>query len=529
MQTNKSLRGCLRRLFLFGGLYVVLLPVQARTIHLSILNTTDMHGAIRHAPERYAGKQVGSLLQCATLIRRVRMENANTLLLDCGDVFQGTAESYLTQGMVMSKAMNALGYDAVAVGNHEFDWGVAPLGNFLGQMVAVPLAANLRIGPRSPDGFRRIQPYVMKEVGGLRVAVVGLTTPNLHNWFRDLPEHDVAAMDSRSALERILPEIRKQDPHILILLVHQGLLSKDDAANEINAICRRFGEFDAVLGGHLHWVLPGAHVGRVDYAQAGADAQGVLRMDLTYDTTRKEVVDKQFTFLPVSPDVPEDPALSALVAEDIRRADLWMDSIIGKTLLPLTASPAIPGLSPVHQLLCRSIADATEAEVVLHGVFSNQGIQPGDIRISDIWRLVPYENTIGCAWLQVSDLQRILEEAADHLGGHRYMSAWGLRYEIHPYAPHGKRIRNIRAADGTPIHGRRRIKTAMNSYQLAGGGGRFPELVKAVNQPVARLGMMEETTRDMVIRYVQKHADLQIVPGTNVVVHRAAPRKWKRN
>jgi 5'-nucleotidase / UDP-sugar diphosphatase len=518
-----------RRFFALGLLaFWAAAAASGRVVEITVLATTDMHGSIRRTPDTYVEHNDGSLLQCATIIRQVRAENPNTLLVDSGDIFQGTAESYLTKGGVMARAMNALGYDAFAIGNHEFDWGVDILAGLLGQMQAVPLAANLVADETAAAPFRRVRPYTLREVDGLKVAIVGLTTPNIPNWFRDLEAHGLRVLDSRRALERTLPLVRKERPHILILLVHQGLQAQDDDANEILGIGRRFGEFDLVLGGHLHWVLPGTRIGRIDYAQAGSGARGVMRIDLTYDTVEDAVVGKRFDYLPVRDDIPDDPDLAALVADDLAKADEWLGTVLGRTEEELTYSLGGAGLSPVQQLLCASIAEATGAEVVLHGVLSKRHISAGDIRVSDVWQMVPYENTIGCAWLTLAEIRAVMEEATEYLGTDRYFGAWGLQYELHPNAPPGKRIRSLRAADGLPIHAKRRIKVALNSYHLAGGGGRFPALVRAVNSPNARLELVGTTTRDMVMAHIRRQRVLSISAGTNAVVVRGEPSRGKR-
>ncbi len=495
----------------------------ARVVTLTVLNTTDMHGSIRRTPGIHADHNEGSLLQCATLIREIRAENPHTLLLDGGDVFQGTAESHLTRGGIMARAMNALGYDAWAVGNHEFDWGVDALAALLEQMQAVPLAANLLVSDPAPEPFQRVRPYIVRQIDGLTIGIVGLTTPNLANWFHGLEADGIRAVDSRRALEETLSKVRRHRPHILILVAHQGLMMEDDDANQIKGIAHRFGEFDLVLGGHLHWVLAGSRIGRVHYAQAGSGARGVMRIDLDYDTVKGRVVDKRFEFLPVHEDTPEDAEIQALVADDLQRADEWLGTVLGRTAQDLVSSVGGAGLSPVQQLLSAAIAESTGAEVVIHGILSRHTIPAGDIRVSDVWRMVPYENTIGCASLTRAEIQAILEESAPYLGTDRYSAATGLGYEIHAYAPEGKRIRNLRDAEGRPIHARRRLRVAFNSYQLAGGGGRFPELVRIVNQPEARLESIPATTRDLVMDYVRRHEELSIPAGTNAVVFRRAP------
>ena len=522
-----DLRAAARRFFVYAALALCAATGRARTVAVTVVSTTDMHGSIRRTPGVYAEHNEGSLLQGARIIRRIRAENPNTLLLDCGDIFQGTAESFLTRGGIMARAMNALDYDAFAVGNHEFDWGVETLGEMLGKMEAPALAANLLAGPEAPAAFRKVLPYVVKEVDGLKVAIVGLTTPNIPNWFRDVATHDLRVVDSRRALEATLPLVRKERPQILILLVHQGILAADDDANEINGICRRFGEFDLVLGGHLHWVLAGARIGKADYAQGGSGARGVMRTDLIFDTVENAVVDKKFEYIPVTRRQREDPELAALVSNDLARADEWLGAVLGETTADLSYSPAGTGLCPVQQLLAAAIAEATEAEVVLHGVLSDQSIPAGDIRVSDAWKIVPYENTVGTLWLTLAEIHSIMEEAAAYLGTDRYFGAWGLRYEVHPNAPEGQRIRNLRAADGSPINGKRRIKTALNSYHLAGGGGRFPSLVEAAATPNTRLELLSTTTRDMVIQYVRSHRTLTLPAGTNAVVVRKEPPRWQ--
>ena len=536
MTIHTTIRDRLRRilvavaLVVLAGVAVALPPdAGARTATITILCTADLHGCIHSTPGRYLEHNTGSLLRLATIIRQVRAETPNVLLLDAGDVFQGTAESLLSGGEAMAVPMNALGYDAIAVGNHEFDWGVAEAGRLLSLFDAPVLAANLLRGPGSPPAFARVRPWTVCTVDGVRVGIVGLTNPNLNQWFRDMAPAGLRAGDSRTALERCLPDLRRENPQVLVLLAHQSLQAKDDDANEINAIGSRFGEFDLILGGHVHHVVKGARAGLADYAQAGSGATGLLRADLDYDTVSRRVTAKRFEWLPATPDVPEDPELRAAVAPYLDRADREMARVLGQTERPLTASLAAPGLSPVQQLFCRAIADATGAEVVLHGVFSATSVPAGPITVADLWRLVPYENTIGTAELTLAEIREILEESTDYLGTVRAIGTWGLSYEIHTYAPPGDRIRNLRGADGTAINGRRRLRVAFNSYHLAGGGGRFPRLAELAAQPHARLAMHPIGMRDMVGDYIRAQRVLDIPAGDSVTVIRTERPKWQRN
>ena len=525
---SQDLRAPVRRFFALAAVGLCAAAGEARVVDVAILNTTDLHGALCQSPGVYAERNDGSLLQCATIVQRVRAEKPNALLVDCGDVIQGTAVSYLTRGAVMATAMNAMGYDAYVLGNHEFDWGVDALADFMGKMQAVPLVANLQAGPEAPEVFRRVLPFVVKEIDGIRVAIVGLTTPNIPNWTRGLETRGLGFLDSRLALEHTLPLVRKERPQVMILLVHQGLLAQDDAANQLNAIARRFGEFDLILGGHLHAVATRTQLGKVTYAQAGSGASGVLRVDLAFDTVQNAVTEKKIEFLPVAPDIPEDAGIYAQVADDLARADQWLGVAIGKTKTDLTASIALPGLCPVQQLICKAVAEKTKADAVLHDLLSPHGIPAGDVRVADVWKIVPYENTAGILWLTPGEIRGILEEGTAYLGTERYFGAWGLRYELHPKAPLGRRIRKLRAADGSPINGKKRIPVAFNSYHLSGGGGRFPAIAQAAADPRTRLQTFDEPVRDMVVDYVRRHRSISIPEGTNAVVVLKEPRAWHR-
>ncbi len=524
----QNLRASARRFFVGAAVGLCAAAGEARVVDVAILNTTDLHGALCQTPGVYAERNDGSLLRCATIVQRVRAEKPDALLVDCGDAIQGTAVSYLTQGAVMAKAMNAMGYDAYVLGNHEFDWGVDALVGFMEQMRAPALVANLQAGPEAPAPFRRVLPFIVKEIDGIRVAIVGLTTPNIPNWTRGLDARGLRFLDSRRALEQTLPLVRKERPQVMILLVHQGLLARDDEANQLRAISRRFGEFDLVLGGHLHAVATRTQLGKVTYAQAGAGAEGVLRVDLFFDTVENAVTEKKIEFLPADPDIPEDAEIYAQATNDLARADEWLGTVIGKTRTDLVASIALPGLCSVQQLICLAIAEKTGADAVLHDILSPNDVPAGDFRVADAWKIVPYENTAGVLSLTPGQIRAILEESTAYLGTERYFGAWGLRYELHPKAPLGRRIRKLRDAAGNPINGKKRLRVAFNSYHLSGGGGRFPAIAKAAADPRARLQPFDEPVRDMVIDYVRRHRSIAVPAGTNAVVVLKEPRAWHR-
>ena len=130
----------------------------------------------------------------------------------------------------------------------------------------------------------------------------------------------------------------------------------DNPANEIRGLARQFPELDAILGGHLHSIVPGLAENGVLFMDAGCHGGGVGRLDLVFDTERKKVVRRSSTVLVVSNQVPESVELRALLEPDLQRAERYLNEVVGRTEQPLAATSLQPGQSPIQQLLCRAIA-----------------------------------------------------------------------------------------------------------------------------------------------------------------------------
>lgn len=188
----------------------------------------------------------------------------------------------------------------------------------------------------------------------------------------------------------------------------------------------------------------------------------------------------------------------------------------------MPASVAPPGQSPVQQLIAAAIAKAVKADVVLHGLLTEESLAAGPIRRRDAWRLVPYENRIGVVSLTPQELREILEENAEQSGTIHFLGALGLSYDLRPGAPRGERIRHLALADGSRPHPRKRLRVALNSYSLASGGGRFPALRRIAERPTSRLRMTNIDTRSALVDYVRKRSPVCVGEGAGVRVLRGS-------
>lgn len=502
--------------------------VFAREVPITLLQTTDLHGRIVNPiPERPNDLPEAGLLRIASLIAAVRAETPNVLLVDCGDTVQGTPDSRETGGRLITRAMEYLRYDAWTFGNHEFDWGLNAL-RALHDATSLPMVvANIEARPGAEHPLPKIQPYVIRVVDGVRVALVGLTTPGIPNWL--LPEYLGPLVFQRSvpALEAVLPRVRAERPDVLVLLVHQGVRPTDDAASEVNAIAAAFREFDVILGGHTHERVEGREVAGTFYLQSGYHGHVLGRVDLVYDTVARKVVRRAGRLLPVTAETPVDAGLQALIGGEVERRIAALDRAVGRAAAPLPGASRPAGISATAALLRAAIAEASGAEIVLHGALTDATLEAGPIRERDIWRIVPYENRIGIALLTFGELREILDENAGLLGSRSFMGVRGLNAVLREGAPAGERVGKMSLPDGRSPHARKRFKVAFNSYTLASGGSRFARLREIVRRPESRFELLAVDTRDAVRAYVRQRSPL--VPAENpaegLVIEPAAPAR----
>jgi 2',3'-cyclic-nucleotide 2'-phosphodiesterase (5'-nucleotidase family) len=243
---------------------------------LTILHTNDIHGRVLGTDERQSDG-AGGLARLATLVRRLRAENPNVLLLDVGDATQGTPVDFLDRGASMVAAMNAVGYDAATLGNHEFDWSRDVTAAHAAQAHFPYLAANLR-DRRTGRVFEAAREWLIVKRGGIRVGLFGLTT--LQTLQIEWPPflRDIRFEDPVETARRVVPELRRRCD-LVVLLSHLGLDEDRKLAAAVPGI-------DVILGGHSHTELKALEkVGDTILAHTGAYAKYLGRIDLRMEQT----------------------------------------------------------------------------------------------------------------------------------------------------------------------------------------------------------------------------------------------------
>jgi 5'-nucleotidase len=230
------------------GRFSELLP-GPEDVHLVILHTNDTHSRMDPFPMDGGPFQgLGGVARRASLIRRVRAESPHVLLLDSGDIFQGTPYFNFFKGEIEFEAMSALAYDVATIGNHDFDNGVPGLAEMMPRATFDFVSANYDVAG-SPLASR-VRPWVIREVGGVRVGIFGLGIAFAGLVLEGLHE-GVHYTDPFAAARRSVSELRTEGCSLIVCLSHLGYRYRDDAPSD-TLLAQEVEGIDLILGGHTH-------------------------------------------------------------------------------------------------------------------------------------------------------------------------------------------------------------------------------------------------------------------------------------
>lgn len=442
-------------------------------VTLTFLETTDFHGSMETtAKDRATERPIGGAAYLAAVLAREEARNPEgTLLLDAGDIYQGSAISNLSEGRVSIEYMNLAGFDAAALGNHEFDFGIATMEARMEQARFPVLCANV-VERASGEPPSWAQPYALFTRHGVRVAVIGLITPETPKV--TLPENVVHLefLDPVPAANALIRELVPAQADLAVVLCHIG--GTQDEANgpiegEVAELARGIEGEAAILGGHTHRTVAGAIEG-VPVIEAGSLGRWVGRLDLRWSPRERAVVATSSEILTVFADsglaesvTPHPKVLAAL--EDYRREVApILDEVVGEAAVPMEAERAE---CPMGNWMADVVREAVAADIC----FQNPGgvrssIEVGPIRYADVYRVMPFDNTIVVARMSGAEVTAYLETSAS---GGSFLHPSGLRYTVDYARPEGSRLTELLLPDGSALDPGREYRVAVNNFMAQGG------------------------------------------------------------
>ncbi|AMW09882.1 bifunctional metallophosphatase/5'-nucleotidase [Streptomyces qaidamensis] len=517
---------------------------SAKRYAFTVLGTTDLHGNVFNwdyfTDKEFDDKDhndVG-LAKVSTLVNRVRAEKGrrNTLLIDAGDTIQGTQLSYYYAkvdpitaegGPVhpMAQAMNAMGYDAAALGNHEFNYGIPVLRKFEQQCRFPLLGANALDAKTLRPAFAPYSMHRLRTPHGrdVKVAVLGLTNPGIAIWDKANVQGKMTFPGLEEQAAKWVPKLRSMGADVVIVSAHSGSSGTSSYGDQLpyieNAaglVAEQVPGIDAILVGHAHTEIPEYFVTnkktgkRVVLSEPLKWGQRLTLFDfeLVWEKGCWKV-EKVGAKVLNSNTVEEDPKITKLLGDEHEKVVAYVNQVIGTNAAEMTSVEAPYKDVPIIDLINHIQADTVKQALagtehaalpVLSqaACFSRSArIPAGEVTIRDVAGLYVFENTLEARLMTGAQMKAYLEYSANYFvqtapgaavdpakltnangtPDYNYDVVSGLAYEIDIAKPAGSRVTNVRF-EGQPLADDAKFVFAVNNYR-ANGGGNFPHVAAA--------------------------------------------------
>ncbi|MFI6437486.1 bifunctional metallophosphatase/5'-nucleotidase [Streptomyces sp. NPDC050759] len=519
-------------------------PVKKnRTWSFSVLGTTDLHSHVfdwdYYLDKAYSdskGNSVG-VARVATLIKQQRAAKGeeHVLLVDAGDIIQGTSLAYYFARVQpitgkdapkhpMAVAMNHMRYDAAALGNHEFNYGIEVLRKFESQCRFPLLGANALDAKTLKPAF---QPYTVKRIcvpgaPDIKVGILGLTNPGIALWDKDNVSGKMVFPGLVEQAKKYVPRLRALGCDVVFLTDHSGLDGSSSYGDELpyvenasNLVAQQVPGIDAILVGHTHVEVPSY---TVKNEETGEDVllsepycwgYRLSVFDFELELVRGQWKVTKKTAQTLNPNtVDEDPEIRKLLEADHELVVKYVNTAVGTCTEDLSAAEScwkdVPIMDFIHQVQMDTVKaglSTTDAALPLISVaapFSRTAdIPAGSVTIKDIAGLYIYDNTLYGKKLTGAQLKDYLEYAAKYyhqvpagtavdtatltnansFWDYMYDTAAGVSYDIDIAQAEGSRIKNL-SYNGTPVTDDQVFVVAVNNYRANGGSG-YPHIAAA--------------------------------------------------
>ncbi|MCB5253400.1 MAG: 5'-nucleotidase C-terminal domain-containing protein [Candidatus Cloacimonadaceae bacterium] len=529
----------MKRYILLSVLILALSLSFANDLRLDVMWSNDIHGGIDRSKATFMNPefppQLGGGASAATLIEHIRSwssENRANLLLDAGDFFQGRPVGTVTQGRAVIEFLNATGYDALTLGNHEFDILQEELEETL-EMANFPILSCNVIDTRTGKIPWYAFPYTIVNRLGLRIGILGVTTTDTKQM--SFPENirNIDFLDEKETVTKYVKILREEEKvDIVIVLGHAGLpydnekvyLSRYDAQGnprhkerrshwgyDAQEIAREVEGIDLFIGGHIHkgvpqpWVDPVTHT-MVIHGYAYGSGMGLIT--LTIDPETKTVSGyetpalREGALITLFEDqfIP-DPEVSEMIEAHVAIAEKGMDEIVGVAGVHLSRTN-VDAQSPMGN----TIVDAMRYRVDADFAFLNLGgvraeIKSGPVTYRDVFEVMPFDNMLITFTCDGETLKRIIETRVE--GSRAGLIVSGVNVVYSRTRPSWDRVTSLKIG-GEPWDPDKIYTVATTDFLMQGNAG----LTLLMNIPSEDITNHNINLRDAIVHYFKQESPI---------------------
>lgn len=437
---------------------------------IDVLTTNDFHGQME------GGYEAGAAKVAAYMEYYKAMNEEGTILLDAGDSFQGSPMSNLLYGEPVVRFFNEMGYTATVVGNHEFDWGIDKVLNTMEENNAeYPLlTANVY---KDGELVEWATPYLITEVNGVSVGIIGLTTPDTSVTAHKDFVGEFTFEDPAVISEAMIAEVEAKGAELVIMLGHIPA-SQDWDTGEITGELADLAEavdgYDAMIGGHSHQTVTG-EVNGTPLLMGYKHGRMIGHITLYYDTVTDEVVLSDVEAIEVRKgelDVEENAVVAEYVAEYAAELEPIFGVIVGSFTAELVEKDEIT--SPAGNWFTDVMRQAVDVDVAVTNAGGIRTSLPaGEVSVQDLFTIMPFDNKIIYTTMTGQDIVDLLEQGCTLSKGMLQIS--GLTFTYDSSKDEYSRVIDVTMADGTAIDLEAEYTVATNDF-LAGGQDNYVTL-----------------------------------------------------
>jgi 5'-nucleotidase/UDP-sugar diphosphatase len=439
--------------------------------HLIILHTNDIHGHLAEEEAWWLNPSfpppVGNAAAAATIIKEERAKALKNgygfMLLEGGDIFQGTPVGEFTKGKAVVEYMNLMGYDAMTLGNHDFDKGMEVLNPLL-EMAKFPVMAANVVDSNSRQTADFVKPFTIIEKGGVKIGLFGITTHYLRGMVTPENIKGLDVEKETATARKMVDTLKTLGVDIIIALSHAGFRHDKAIADSVAGI-------DVIVGAHSHTGIRQAYEDPSHHTiivQTYGHLTSIGKLDISIDPATNKIMGFKNQLKELSTEeVLKDTLVTAMIDQWRSLAEAGFDSVLGSAASLINRSGGDKE-SAIGNMICDAMIKSGGADFA----FQNTGgikadIPQGPVTYRNVYNVDAFGNYIVTMEMTGAQVIRVCETSV--LGYHAIFQVGGLKMKYDVKKPVWSRVTEV-TVNGQPIDTARVYKIAINNFLGAGGG-----------------------------------------------------------